>query len=231
FASSNGLSTNLVYSNSFEGTNAGDYCAVTNFGAWQVYSNEVTVISNASLAHTGTDFLALNNGQVLLSLPTTAGRQYQLTHVFRRDPPDPSLVSWWPAEGDAKDIVSTNNGTPMNGVSFTNGMVGQAFNFDGVDDAVLIPASSNLNVRSLTFDTWIFPTDLSQPHPILEYAGTTGAPSGTHFWIGPSASSPLFKPGNLFVNFRYETAPGDVTPYKVVESGPGVIKVGEWQHV
>src|SRR5439155_972150 len=99
FASTNGFTTNLVYTNSFEDANRGDYCAVTNFGARQVYSNEVTVIDDPLLAHTGSRLLALNNGQALLNLSTIAGRQYQLRHVFRRSPPDPSLVSWWPAEG------------------------------------------------------------------------------------------------------------------------------------
>ncbi|MGO8927272.1 MAG: hypothetical protein ACLQU3_10325, partial [Limisphaerales bacterium] len=45
-------------------------------------------------------------------------------------PPPEGLVSWWPGEGNANDIVGTNNGTLSGGVTFTNGEVGLAFNFD-----------------------------------------------------------------------------------------------------
>jgi subtilisin family serine protease/subtilisin-like proprotein convertase family protein len=156
FASTNGLSTNLVYTNSFEAIRPDDYCAVTNFGAWQLYSNHVTVVNNVLESHTGANYLKLNNGQVLLTLPTSPGKRYQLQHVFRRDPPDPSLVSWWPAEGDANDIVSTNNGTLFNGVSFTNGMAGQAFSFDGVDDFVSFGnAIGNFGTNDFTVEFWI----------------------------------------------------------------------------
>src|SRR5439155_14526143 len=209
-----------------EDANRGDYCAVTNFGAWQVYSNEVTVIDDPLLAHTGSRLLALNNGQALLNLSTIAGRQYQLRHVFRRSPPDPSLVSWWPAEGDANDIVSTNHGTLMNGVSFINGMVGQALDFDGVDDYVVVPASSNLSVRSMTVDAWIFPVDLTQPYPLVEYAAPTGF-VGAHFWINVT---PFITPGALYANFRDAAIPGDPGNH-FLSSGPNVIRTNEWQHV
>ncbi len=44
--------------------------------------------------------------------------------------PAPSgLVGWWPAEGNANDIVSANNGVAIN-TGYTNGIVGQAFACD-----------------------------------------------------------------------------------------------------
>ena len=55
--------------------------------------------------------------------------------------PPSGLVSWWPADGDALDIVGGNHGTLQNGAAFTSGMVGQAFSFDGVDDIVIAPAT------------------------------------------------------------------------------------------
>ncbi len=203
FASTNGLSTNLVYTNSFEGIRPDEYCAVTNFGAWQLYSNHVTVVNDVLQSDSGANYLKLENGQVLLTLPTSAGKQYQLQHVFRRNPPDPTLVSWWPAEGNATDIVNTNNGALLNGITFTNGEVGQAFHFDGIDDYVVVPASSNLNVRSLTLDAWIYPAELTQPYPLMEYAAATGY-VGTHFWINVT---PLRYPGTLFVNFTTTAIP------------------------
>ena len=48
------------------------------------------------------------------------------------DPPE-GLISWWPAEGNADDILGDNDGTLVNGATFAPGMVGQAFSFDGTE--------------------------------------------------------------------------------------------------
>ena len=67
------------------------------------------------------------------------------------------LMGWWAAEGDANDSIGGNNGTLVNGVNFANGMVGQAFWFDGVSSYVSIPDSPSLDtlVSSITIETWI----------------------------------------------------------------------------
>lgn len=44
--------------------------------------------------------------------------------------PTTDLVSWWPGEGDAMDIVDSNHGNPVN-VTFAPGVVGQAFKLGG----------------------------------------------------------------------------------------------------
>ena len=54
-------------------------------------------------------------------------------------PPPSGLVSWWPGEGNANDIMGNNNGFLQGGMSFTAGEVGQAFNFDGTSGYVSIP--------------------------------------------------------------------------------------------
>jgi len=66
------------------------------------------------------------------------------------DPAPAGLVAWWQAEGNAYDSIGNNNGTLINGTSFTNGEVGQAFSFNGVDNFVLVnPASpSSLDAGS-----------------------------------------------------------------------------------
>jgi hypothetical protein len=71
-------------------------------------------------------------------------------------PPSAGLVSWWQGEVDATDTVGTNNGALLNGVSFTNGIVGQAFNFHGSDN-VVIPSSSSLNpTNGITLECWAY---------------------------------------------------------------------------
>ena len=51
------------------------------------------------------------------------------------------MVSWWPGDGNAHDIQDSNNGTLVNGVTFTSGEVGQAFNLDGINDYVEVADS------------------------------------------------------------------------------------------
>jgi len=74
-------------------------------------------------------------------------------------PPPASLVSWWPADGEANDIQGINHGTLQNGATFGVGQVGGAFQLDGVDDFVLVPDSNALDLTRYTFETWIY----SQP--------------------------------------------------------------------
>jgi hypothetical protein len=55
--------------------------------------------------------------------------------------PPYGLISWWPGDGNANDIIGSNNGTLVGDVTFSAGEVGQAFSFDGIDDIVLARAT------------------------------------------------------------------------------------------
>jgi YVTN family beta-propeller protein len=46
------------------------------------------------------------------------------------------LVSWWRAEGDARDAAGAHHGNPVGGVAYAAGRTGQAFSFNGVDGYV-----------------------------------------------------------------------------------------------
>jgi len=70
--------------------------------------------------------------------------------------PPPGIVSWWPGDGNAIDIVDGNSGTLINGATFAPGQVGQAFSFDGVNDYVEMPDSSTLDISTgHTVDLWV----------------------------------------------------------------------------
>jgi hypothetical protein len=72
------------------------------------------------------------------------------------DPAPSGLVSWWPAEGNANDIIGGNNGTLENGVTFAPGEVGQAFSFNGNGQSVVIPDSPSLDLTStFTIEAWV----------------------------------------------------------------------------
>ena len=73
-------------------------------------------------------------------------------------PPPVGLVAWWPGEGNANYIAGPNNGVLLNGVAFTNGVVGKAFFFDGVDDRVVVSNAASLNFgpgADFSIEAWI----------------------------------------------------------------------------
>ena len=69
--------------------------------------------------------------------------------------PPAGMVSWWPGDGHAMDIIDGNDGALQNGATFADGKVSHAFSLDGVDDFVLVPDSPNLNITGdVTVDLW-----------------------------------------------------------------------------
>ncbi len=95
---------------------------------------------------------AIGAGLLSLALGASASFAGARTCV---EPPS-GLVSWWSGDGDAQDIVGENHGTLQNGATFVEGMVGQAFSFDGVDDFVSAPHDESQDLReALTIDAWI----------------------------------------------------------------------------
>ena len=72
--------------------------------------------------------------------------------------PPSGSTSWWPRDGDHRDIQGSNDGIVCNGVGFALGYVGHAFSFDGVDDYVQIPNASRFAVTSVTIEAWVKPS-------------------------------------------------------------------------
>ncbi len=70
--------------------------------------------------------------------------------------PPPGLVSWWTADGTANDLMQRNDAELVDGTTYASGMVGQAFDFDGVNDRVQLPDSESLKLtESLSIEGWI----------------------------------------------------------------------------
>jgi uncharacterized delta-60 repeat protein len=67
------------------------------------------------------------------------------------------IISWWPGEGNAQDIVGHYDGAQQNGATFGVGRVGQAFSLDGIDDAIVVNNNAALNPASITVEAWIKP--------------------------------------------------------------------------
>jgi subtilisin-like proprotein convertase family protein len=172
------LTTNVtIEETDFETALPGPYSPGLFVENWTVTSNVVTVIQDATLANTGTKMLSLNDGGIGRNFATTPGADCVLTYAYRRIPTLDGLVSWWPAENNANDIVGTNHGVAMNGASFAPGRVGQAFLFDGQDDHVRVTNSPSLQRSGpFTVEFWFKPVQTITPFvtnsPMLFSKGT-----------------------------------------------------------
>jgi hypothetical protein len=99
-------------------------------------------------------------------------------------PPPLGLVGWWPGQGNAIDIVGTNNGVLEGGVAFVAGEVGQGFSFNGVSSMVtnVMPGLTNIR-NSYTMEFWALPT-ASRASTFEATSGFAGV-SGQRYAIFP----------------------------------------------
>jgi hypothetical protein len=86
--------------------------------------------------------------------------------------PTDGLISWWPGNGNALDIIGPNDGTLENDATFAPGMFDQAFSFDGVDDSVLASVINISDLQQLTIELW------------LKHNSSTSGQIKTYVWIG-----------------------------------------------
>lgn len=106
-------------------------------------------------------------GMVLLLISAFVGHATAQTCVQ----PPAGLVSWWPGDGDANDIISSNNGTFESGVTFVPGKVDQAFSFDGTE-GVKVQDDPTLNLaNAITVSAWVNRASTTYASPIVKKAG------------------------------------------------------------
>jgi Na+/proline symporter len=142
-----------------------------------------------------------------------------------RAPVPTNLVSCWPGNGNANDIVGTNHGQLQGGINFARGEVGPAFNFNNTNADVFVPASASLDVGTgdgFTVEAWINSTNVAIRNPIFEWnPGNDASYEGVHFYIDPYTRS-SFQPGTLYCNI-IDTG-GGVLPGHQLWSGEGVVQ-------
>jgi hypothetical protein len=70
--------------------------------------------------------------------------------------PPTDMVSWWQAENNANDVYGNNNGIEQNGIGYVSGAVNNAFYCDGIDDIIVVPHHSNLDITGdVTLELWV----------------------------------------------------------------------------
>ncbi len=140
---------------------------------------------------------------------------------------DPALVGYWKLdEGSgaiAFDSARENDGTLVNSPTWTTGRIDGGLEFDGNNDYVEIPDSSDLDIEGpLTLAAWIKPDAMGGRYfDIVEkrdYATGLGAADANYeLWIKPLDGCLRFTIGNVN-NFS-----------QVVATTP--VAIGSWSHV
>jgi len=143
--------------------------------------------------------------------------------------PPSGLVSWWPGDGNGKDIAGNSDGVLANGTSFSTGEVDKAFTLDGINQYVQVGDPVNLKISpSITLDAWVRPAAT----PPLDDAALSGIYSIITKW-GQSATTDAYGIWlhNPDGNIRLVGGIGipGVSDHGL-RSG-GVIPVGVWTHV
>jgi len=214
-----------VFVSSFEAT-AGDYgpkgAMGANLDGWAVVSNQVAVVAGSGpyLDYDGLNYLALAGGVMTVTMPTVVGQVYTLTNVYR----GPGLVDWWPLEGDADDLVGTNNGIITPFLTNVYGVVGQGFQFDGAASQINFGTNTgNFGTNDFTIDYWMNTTSTNAETAFLNKRATCDAANS--FWetrIGIS--------GYPLGTLGFWLAAGGATPtYSLSSSRP--MNDGQWHHI
>jgi hypothetical protein len=137
--------------------------------------------------------------------------------------PPPSLLAWYAGDGDARDSAGRNDGAVLGGTTFEQGVVGQAFHFDGQTGYVNVPNTPALAGISsaVSMDAWVKPTPLG---PGLGYILARRDP-----YISEGFSVAVRGDGTVVIVVRTSTDP-DVQG-SIYYSQPGVLPAGVFSHV
>ena len=164
-------------------------------------TNAGMLTNSVTLSHYEVDPVPANNLSVLVA---TAVSNPCL-------PPLAGLAGWWPADGNANDLLGTNNGVLANGATFAPGKSGLAFSFNGTSAYVDLGRRSPGTQWSL--EAWVNFSSVSSGRRAI-----MGAEADCRDW------ALVLNNGELGVNVGRS---GCVTIY-----GSGVIAVaGTWYHV
>jgi hypothetical protein len=141
-------------------------------------------------------------------------------------PAPAGLISWWAAERDGSDAVVTNAGLLQNGAGFNVGEVGQAFNFNGTNQFVLIPDSASLSpTGSFSFEGWIYPTQRSGYQEIIAKWGDSDD------YTNSRSYSFALTPGGSLRFAIADLAHQWDSSFHDFDSGTNIVPLNVWSHV
>ena len=139
----------------------------------------------------------------------------------------PSLISLWEANGDALDSIGSNDGALVGGTLFASGVDDQAFSFDGINDHVRVPDSSNLNpTTAITLAAWVQFTGKSGQN--RDIVSKDGEGSNRQYLLTANTSN-VFR---AHVGFSSTTSNSctNKSQFHFIDGGTAV-ELNQWYHV
>ena len=132
-------------------------------------------------------------------------------------------VAWWRAEGNAHDSASHDDGILVGNATFSDGIIGKAFRFDGVGSYVKIPKFRMPDIREgITVEFWM------KAGPNNKMDTYQGLVASDYFGVEISNG---FQP-KMGVNFYVSSDKGRDRGAVSEANGAGAtISAGEWHHI
>ena len=124
------------------------------------------VKNNTTGAISSNESLAGDTASASLAVVAPSPAFIQKSFAACMTPPS-AMAAWWPGDGNANDIVGSNQGSY--GGAFAAGKVGQAFSLDG-SDSVSITHTSQLDfgpTDSFSVDAWINTSSVPDPEAAM----------------------------------------------------------------
>jgi hypothetical protein len=136
------------------------------------------------------------------------------------------LVAWYTFDGDVENDAGSGNGTVFNGVSYEDGVFGQAVRLNGFDDYIVLPGTSGLSFGSGDFSVSFWFNSYDYWGRILDER--IGREQGYVFALRSVDDSPT-EPANI--SFAAQNGLGVGTKISTVETTLGWLNDGNWHHV
>lgn len=92
--------------------------------------------------------------------------------------PPSGLADWWPGDGYANDIKGSHNGIVQGGLTFSPGLDGDAFTFNGSDAIATFGEAGNFGTADFTVVFWLRTTS-TRGEAVIEKRPSCG---NGHFW-------------------------------------------------
>jgi len=177
---------------------------------WSFNGTNIPGATSTTLVLTNVQFSQAGNYAVLVSnpyghVPSSNAVLGILLPAPCTNPPA-GLVAWWPADGNAREAIGGTTGIVYSGTSYFPGMIGQGFNFDGVNGSVMntnTPPYTNLQ-NTFTMEFWAYPQKAfsiapengsgypgisGQSYAIFPDWGGTAGPAGVGVSVGVNGIS------------------------------------------
>ncbi|MDI9431899.1 MAG: discoidin domain-containing protein [Planctomycetota bacterium] len=142
--------------------------------------------------------------------------------IVPAEPTTANLVGRYAFEGNASDGSGNGfHGTVHGNVTYREGIIGSAADFDGIDSLIDCGDVPVGTVGAISVSLWVHPRNINQ-----DWAGYASKwtldNSQCTFWLGQHSTD-----GWL----RFSVYPGGPTAETAVDSGRAILRDGEWTHV